>query len=78
MTKRLEAATFSWQSRAEGGQIKLRFAAEAYSMLTEGVDLKDGRLRAWYEREEENQKELRSKLSVGTQANYSIGFDGTS
>ena len=52
MTKRLEAGTFSWPSRADGGQVKLRLAPEAFAMLTDGVDLKAGRLRAWYEREE--------------------------
>ena len=50
LTKRLEKGTFSWpQSCGEGG--KLRLTPEAFSMLTDGVDLKAGRLRAWYERE---------------------------
>jgi len=56
MTKRLEAGTFSWPSRADGGQVKLRLAPEAFAMLTDGVDLKGGRLRAWYEREEDPAK----------------------
>lgn len=52
MTKRLEAGTFSWPSRAEGAAVKMRLAPEAFAMLTDGVDLRGGRLRPWYEREE--------------------------
>lgn len=52
MTKRLEAGTFSWPRRSDGGKVKLRLAPEAFAMLTDGVDLRGGRLRAWYEREE--------------------------
>ena len=56
MTKRLEKGTFSWPARADGRKIKLRLTPEAFTMLTDGVDLKSGRLRAWYEREEEGPK----------------------
>ena len=48
MTKRLEEGTFSWPQSAEGGT-KLRLRPEAFAMLTDGVDLKKGRLRAWYQ-----------------------------
>lgn len=51
MSKRLEKGTFSWPERADGGKVKLRLAPEAFTMLTDGVDLRGGRLRAWYERE---------------------------
>lgn len=51
MTKRLETGTFSWPQSAEGhGKLLLR--PEAFAMLTDGVDLRGGKLRAWYEREE--------------------------
>jgi len=51
MTKRLEAGTFSWPQSAEGNG-KLQLRPEAFAMLTDGVDLRGGKLRAWYEREE--------------------------
>ena len=40
--------TFSWPQSAEGGT-KLRLRPEAFAMLTDGVDLKKGSLRAWYQ-----------------------------
>lgn len=52
MSKRLEKGTFSWPQSAEGGKVKLRLAPEAFAMLTDGVDLRGGNLRAWYERAE--------------------------
>lgn len=52
MTKRLEAGTFSWPKSSEGGKVKVRLAPEAFAMLTDGVDLRGGKLRPWYEREE--------------------------
>jgi transposase len=42
--------TFSWPKGAEGGA-KLRLAPEAFAMLTDGVDLRGGRLRPWYQRD---------------------------
>lgn len=56
MGKRLEKGTFSWPERADGGKVKLRLAPEAFAMLTDGVDLRGGRFRAWYEREEKSVK----------------------
>lgn len=52
MSKRLEKGTFCWPEKADGGKVKLRLAPEAFAMLTDGVDLRGGRLRAWYEREQ--------------------------
>ncbi len=51
LTKRLEKGTFSWPRRSEPGGVKLRLAPEAFAMLTDGIDLRGGRLRPWYERE---------------------------
>lgn len=51
LNKRLERGTFSWPKSADGGGVKLRLAPEALAMLTDGVDLRNGRLRAWYERD---------------------------
>jgi transposase len=56
MTKRLEAGTFSWPKSGSGGKVKLRLAPEAFAMLTDGVDLRGGKLRPWYEREEAGSK----------------------
>lgn len=51
MCKRLEKGTFSWPQSVEAGAVKLRLAPEALAMLTDGVDLRGAKLRAWYERE---------------------------
>jgi transposase len=50
-TKRLEQGTFSWPKSAESQTTKLRLAPEALALLTDGVDLRGPRLRAWYERD---------------------------
>ena len=49
-TKRLEQGTFSWPRHAEPQTTKLRLAPEALALLTDGVDLRGGQLRPWYER----------------------------
>jgi transposase len=50
-TKRLEQGTFSWPKSLEPNATKLRLTPEALSLLTDGVDLRGGKLRPWYERE---------------------------
>jgi len=54
MTKRLERGTFSWPQSAEPRATKLRLNPEALAMLTDGVDLRGGQFRPWYEREPKN------------------------
>lgn len=51
MTKRLEEGTFSWPKSVEPGTAKLSIRPEALAMLTDGVDLRGGKLKPWYERE---------------------------
>jgi transposase len=47
----LEQGTFSWPKNLAEGQTKLSLAPQALAMLTDGVDLRGGQLRPWYERE---------------------------
>jgi transposase len=52
LTKRLEQGTFSWPKNLEPQITKLKLTPQALAMLTDGVDLRGGKLRPWYEREE--------------------------
>lgn len=51
-TKRLEEGTFSWPKSTETATTKLRLTPEALALLTDGVELRGGKLRPWYQREE--------------------------
>lgn len=51
MSKRLEQGTFSWPAVSRSGQARLNLTPEAFAMLTDGIDLRDGCRRGWYERE---------------------------
>lgn len=50
MTKRLDEGTFSWPKGVEVEDGKLSLTPEALGLLLDGVDLKDGSLRPWYQR----------------------------
>lgn len=50
-TKRLEQGTFSWPAPSTAGAAKLSLTPEALTLLTDGVDLRDAKLRSWYQRE---------------------------
>ena len=50
LAKRLERGTFCWPKSATQGASRLQLTPEALQLLIDGVDLKDGALRAWYER----------------------------
>jgi len=52
MTKRLEEGTFAWPKQIEPGRTKVSLNPQALAMLTDGVDLRGGKLRPWYERED--------------------------
>jgi len=49
LAKRLEKGTFRWPQSAGESKAKLRLAPQALQLLLDGVDLKDGGRRAWYE-----------------------------
>ena len=51
MTKRLEEGTFFWPRAAAEGQTKLLLKAEAFALLTDGIDMHGARPRGWYERD---------------------------
>jgi len=52
LTKRLERGTFSWPKHVEPGVTKLKLTPQALALLTDGVDLRGGKLRPWYQRED--------------------------
>ena len=49
VAKRLEKGTFSWPKDIEGDRRKLVLKPTALAMLTDGIDLRDGLQRPWYE-----------------------------
>jgi transposase len=49
MAKRLEQGTFHWPTPSSTGQVKLLLDATAFAMLTDGIDLRKGSRRPWYE-----------------------------
>jgi len=50
-TKRLEEGTFSWPAASRSGQKKLKLNAEALGLLLDGVDMRGGKFKPWYERD---------------------------
>ena len=49
LAKRLEQGTFAWPQSAGQPDAKIRLAPQALQLLLDGVDLKAGARRAWYE-----------------------------
>ena len=50
-TKRLEQGTFSWPSASTTQQEVLKLAPEAVQLLIDGVDLREGSMRPWWDAE---------------------------
>ena len=51
VAKRLEKGTFSWPSPDHSDKTKVTIHPTALSMLTDGIELRSGSLRPWYERQ---------------------------
>lgn len=49
LAKRLEKGTFSWPKPSRPGA-SVDLAPEALALVLSGIDLRDGRMRGWYER----------------------------
>lgn len=49
LAKRLEKGTFRWPQSAGEPNAKIRLAPQALQLLLDGVELKAGGRRAWYE-----------------------------
>jgi len=50
MIKRLEKGTFCWPKGVDVEDGKLSLAPEALALLLDGVDMKQGKFRPWYQR----------------------------
>jgi transposase len=50
MIKRLEQGTFSWPKGMDVKHGKLQLSPEALGLLLDGVDLRQGSMRPWYQR----------------------------
>ena len=52
MTKRLEKNRFSWPRGVNAKKKKFSLSPEALALLLDGVDLRSGSFRPWYQRDE--------------------------
>lgn len=49
LAKRLEVGTFAWPTPSQTEQTQLALNPQALQLLFDGVDLRNGTLRPWYE-----------------------------
>lgn len=52
LTKRLEAGQFSWPKSTDPKAVKLRLRPEAFSLISDGLQMSQAKLLPWYERDE--------------------------
>lgn len=52
MTKRLEKGTFSWPRSARAGATRISLEPAAFAMLTDGIDMHEAKMLAWYDRDD--------------------------
>lgn len=50
MIKRLEKGTFTWPKGVDVKNGKLKLSPEALALLLDGVDMREGKFRPWYQR----------------------------
>jgi transposase len=51
MTKRLEKGTFTWPRSVDAQATSMSLAAEAFAMLTDGIDMHSATMKPWYQRD---------------------------
>ncbi len=51
LSKRLEQGRFSWPQPGDDKRVKLRLRAEAFALLSDGVEMKGAKFLPWYERD---------------------------
>ena len=51
MVKRLEEGTFCWPKMDDVNAAKFALRAEAFAMLTDGIDMRGAKMRPWFQRE---------------------------
>ena len=51
LKKRLEVGTFSWPAPSQPNQDRITLSPEALNLLFDGIDLRDGSMRPWHERD---------------------------
>lgn len=52
LNKRLEEGRFSWPTSTDPDAVKLRLRPEAFTLLSDGVEMKGAKFLPWYERDE--------------------------
>jgi transposase len=57
MSKRLEKGRFSWPQSGDEEKTRIALRPEALAMLTDGIELRGGRMAPWYRKNDEKSEE---------------------